>query len=367
MDATAAARLYSRVRYIGNKTRLLGFITDTLRRLGLEPGRAVDPFTGTASVARALKRHGWRVTAGDIMHYGYVFARAYVALPAAPPLAGLGPVLGVRRPTLARVVRHLEALPPESGFVATHFAPAQAAGGRRYFTAANAGRIDAIRRTLHEWRTAGHIADDAFHLLLAALIEGADAVANTTGVYAAWVKQWQPNALRPLALRPRPVVRGNGCHAVLGDAQALVASAGSCDLLYLDPPYNERQYPGYYHLPELIAAGWFDSEPDLRGKTGLIPDAHKRSDWSRRGRCEAAFERLIAGARCRHILLSYNSEGIIPERTIERVLRDWGRPSSYRRFTHRYRRYRSDADGERRRYRGDAVDEILHYVAGPAR
>ena len=76
----------------------------------------------------------------------------------------------------------------ERGFIGAHFAPA---GGRMYFTQENADRIDAIRRRLHEWWTSGLIQDDAYYVLLAALIEGADRVANTAGVYAAYIKRWQ--------------------------------------------------------------------------------------------------------------------------------------------------------------------------------
>ena len=57
----------------------------------------------------------------------------------------------------------------------------------------------------------------------------------------------------------------------------VVAEQEPFELLYLDPPYNSRQYPGYYHIPELIATGWFEHTPVLRGKTGLLPDEHKRS------------------------------------------------------------------------------------------
>jgi adenine-specific DNA-methyltransferase len=352
------------VRYIGNKTRLLGFIGAALDRLGIAPGTAADPFTGTASVARALKSRQWRVVAGDVMEYGYVFGRAYVELTGEPRFETLAATLGARGRGAAGVLRHLERLPPENGFLASHFAPGQTGAGRRYFTPENAGRIDAIRRTLAEWHGAELLDRDGFHYLLAALLEAADRVANTTGVYAAYVKSWQPNALRPLRLRPTAPAPGNGCRAVRGDALEVVAGLGPIDLLYLDPPYNDRQYPGYYHVPELIATGWFGaSPPALRGKTGLIPDAEKRSDWSRRGRCESAFEAILAAADCRHILMSYNTEGILPDATIERLLKDAGRAATFRRFTRRYRRYRSDADGASRRYRGDEVAELLYYVA----
>lgn len=333
------------MRYIGNKTKLLDFIRRTLRARGIGPGRAVDPFSGTASVGRALKRWKFDVTASDIMDYGYVFARAYVEVVEPPAFDRLGIETG--RDPLRAVLAFLNALPGEPGFIHEHYSPAGAAGaahGRMYFTPVSAARIDAIRTRIEDWFRAGLIDDDGYHVLLAALIEAADRVANTTGVYAAFVKSWQPNALRTMQLRMVPHVRGNGCRAARADALDVVEEAGDFDVLYLDPPYNARQYAGYYHIPELLARGWFDDVHRLRGKTGLIEDDDRRSDWSSSKRCKAAFERLVEAARCNHIVMSYNAEGIIPEPTIERVLRAFGRNGSYRRYRHGYRRYQSGSD-----------------------
>jgi adenine-specific DNA-methyltransferase len=299
------------------------------------------------------------------MEFACVLARAHVACAAEPDFRELAAVLGLRRASTADVLHHLARLPGQPAFVHEHYSPEGGEGaryGRMYFTPPNAARIDAVRATLHAWRSHALIDEAGYDVLLATLIEAADRVANTTGVYAAFVKTWQPNAKRPLALRaPRPG-RGNGCTVRRGDALELVSAHEPFDLLYLDPPYNNRQYAGYYHVPEVIALGWFDGPLRTRGKTGLIDDAEKRSDWSSARRCEAAFEALVGSARCRRIVMSYNDEGLIPETTIERVLKQYGRSATYRRYRRSYRRYRSDSDGENRNYRGDVVSEYLYCV-----
>jgi adenine-specific DNA-methyltransferase len=349
------------VRYIGNKTKLLEFIGAAVDQRGIAPGTAVDPFSGTASVASELKRRGFRVLAADIMEYAYVLARASVEVARTPRCPALRDALDLPDESIDAVVAWLNAQPPAEGFIYHHYTPG-GPFGRMYFTTANGARIDGMRATLEGWRTAGLIDRDAFHVLLAALIEAADRVANTTGVYAAFVKTWQPNAIRAIELRTPAIVEGAGSRAELKDALAVVAELEPFDLLYLDPPYNSRQYAGYYHIPEVIAAGWFDKPPATRGKTGLIADHDKRSDWSRTGRCEAAFERLVATAPWQRLVMSYNTEGIIPQTTIERVLRQYGRAATYERRELPYRRYRSDADGKNRRYRGDRVTEYLYCV-----
>ena len=360
------------MRYIGNKTKLLGFIEKKLLARGITGDglSAVDPFSGTASVGQHLKGLGFRVTASDIMAYGYVFARAYVEVPALPPAPGLADevlaVHGRGAPNARDVIDYLNGLEPVPGFIHRSYSPAGAAGkqhGRMYFTPENAARIDHIRNRVEEWYRAGRIEDDLYYVLVAAVIEAADRVANTTGVYAAFVKSWQPNARRHLKLELPEIVTGNGCRAAQADALELVADHEPFDLLYLDPPYNNRQYPGYYHIPELLAMGWFDERPELRGKTGLVPDREKRSDWSKVNKCEVAFEELIATAPWTHVVMSYNDEGIIPEPTIERVLKEHGRKGTYKRYSRSYKRYRSDADRENRQYKGDKVKEYLYCVS----
>lgn len=354
------------MRYIGNKSKLIPFIRQALKELGVTGTTACDPFAGTAAVARFLKAHGYTVTTSDIMSFSFALQWAYVVVDRPPAFRSLRNVARDDDP-LRAVIHSLNELDPRPEFIFEHFSPEGAAGakhGRRYFTPENAAKIDAVRRRIWEWHEEGQLNDDEHYVLLASLIEAADRVANTTGVYAAYVKTWQSNATRPLRLRPPRLVTGTGrqCRAYRRDALELVRELAPFDLLYLDPPYNTRQYAGYYHIPELIAEGWFGELPELRGKTGLPQHVNKRSDWSSRRRCEAAFQTLVAAAPCRHILMSYNTEGIISEACIERALRERGMSDTYQRLEQSYKRYRSDRDSHSRRYKGDRVTELLYYV-----
>ena len=123
------------MRYLGNKTKLLRFIRGVLRDRGITGGRAVDPFCGTASVARELKRLGFSVVAADIMEYAHVLAKAYVEATHLP--AGFS----------ARL-KQLQQVAPERAFFSENFSvPA-----RGYFTTANAERIDAMRTRIEAER-----------------------------------------------------------------------------------------------------------------------------------------------------------------------------------------------------------------------
>lgn len=366
------------MRYIGNKTRLLPFIRQAVRRLRIGAGVAHDAFAGTASVGRALKSDGWVVASSDLMTYSAVLQQAYVVSQRIPSFAALragdadlrralrSPALRARVAVDGGTILHAIAeyltrwVEPERGFISEHFAPA---GGRMFFTDDNAGRIDVVRTLLHHWRTRELIDAEAFALLLAALIEGADRVANTAGVYAAYIKDWQPNAVRALHLAPVLPIRGPaGSTAHRDDAASVAATLGEIDLLYLDPPYNARQYAGYYHVPEIIARGWFDGAPALHGKTGLLRDASQRSDWCSPRKVGGALRELLAASGARHVLVSYNSEGLLPASALRETLSAHAADGCVREFRREYKRYRADRDRVGRRYRGDRVRELLYYI-----
>ena len=340
------------MRYIGNKTRLLPFIRRALKKSGIPVGSVHDAFAGTASVSRALKTDGWRVHSSDLLMSSYVFQRAYVVANCPDPL-------------LDDMCRELSSLPPSDGFISRHFSPAGGthSAGRMYFTETNAGRIDAAREEIERWRRAGTVGDDSYYILLAAIIEGADRVANTAGVYASYMKKWQPNARRSFELELEPPIPGSQpANAYLMDATAAAETIGEVDLLYIDPPYNSRQYVAYYHIPEILARGWSDSPPAIRGKVGLLAGDEGRSQWSHGRRVRKLFSGLLQASRAGYALVSFNSEGHLEPEALLSLLKRASLDGQVAHFSQRYRRYRADSDREGRHYHRDIALEHLYMV-----
>lgn len=340
------------MRYIGNKTRLLPFILRTLNKGGIAVGSVHDAFAGTASVSRALKARGWRVHSSDLLVSSYVFQRAYVVADCADPLLG-------------EMASELAALGPRESFISRHFSPAggSESEGRMYFTPPNAGRIDAAREELESWRKAGKVGEDSYYLLLAAIIEGADRVANTAGVYASYMKRWQPNARRAFGVAPEVPIKGaQPARAHLMDAIEAAKSIGDVDLLYIDPPYNSRQYVAYYHIPEILARGWTESAPAIRGKVGLLAGEEGRSQWSHGRRVQKLFSALLSATTATHALVSFNSEGHMPPEVLLSLLTRASADGNVSHFSQRYRRYRADSDREGRHYHRDIALEHLYLV-----
>ena len=354
------------MRYLGNKDSLLTFIDTVLLMHGAASTRdtalrACDPFTGTTSVARHLKRQGWRVVSGDTMACSLALQHTYIGLNDAPSFAGLldaGALdldINLSMP-LHRVIAHLNNLRGVEGFFYHNYSP-DGSEGRRYFTSANALRIDAVRNAINWWSQMGWLTEPERNLLCAALIEAISRVANVAGTYAAYLKRWDPRAHKPLVLSAPQIVHSVYEHSVnRADASELVPNQ-ECDLLYLDPPYNTRQYSTNYHILETVALG---DEPPLRGVAGLRPDDGTRSIYCRTGQAEEALNQLIRDAKARWILMSYSSEGLVPNDRVVDILSQRGNVEVY---ACEYRRFRSDADGANRQYKPQGtVQEMLYWV-----
>ncbi len=392
------------MRYIGSKSRLLDFIENVVRDRTSGVLVACDIFAGTAAVASLFKRMNLAVVCNDVMEYSYalqvaaveaceyprfeeIYGRGIVSearaeIEMATGWSPVGSELPEEAAPLAGVVNHLNASHKSKGFFWDNFSTdkielspyrppeeEEPEGGRMFFTSENAQQIDGIRTLLEEWRRESLVTRVEFYLLLAALIDAADAAANTTGVYGAYLKEFGARQGRPLELKvPRVSVQrpAKRHRSRRGDALEC-AAVEKFDLLYMDPPYNRRDYAANYHVPELIARGWFDEKPTIEGKTGLVREfGELRSDFCLKDRCVDALERLVGTAvessGVRYLLMSYNAEGLIPDADIERIFRSVGKSGAYERFTRDYKRYRSDGDSPERAYKRDRVEEFLYFA-----
>jgi adenine-specific DNA-methyltransferase len=146
------------------------------------------------------------------------------------------------------------------------------------------------------------------------------------------------------------------------DAAEAAQAVGEVDLLYIDPPYNSRQYVAYYHIPEILARGWSDKAPAIRGKVGLLAGEEGRSQWSHGRRVQRLFGSLLAGSGAKWALVSFNSEGHLEPEALETLLGRASADGKVSHFTQRYRRYRADSDREGRRYHADIAIEHLYLV-----
>lgn len=321
------------LRYLGSKKTLLPHLEAVFRRY-VRPGMLFgDYFAGTGAVAHMVSSTlRCPVLSNDAQYYSYVINQAMLAKYSKGDVA-----------LIKQKLAHLNALPPAPGFIARHYAPP----ARMFFTQANAAKIDAMRGELERQRQS--LPPHVYLYLLAKILRAADRAANTTCVYAAYLKQFKPSSLAPLKLAPYLPNRITTDNKVFNcDAAKLARTGPTPAVAYLDPPYNGTQYATRYHLLDTIAK--YD-QPSISGKAGLRADPFV-SKFARVTGAEKAFVELVRVLRRVPVLIvSYSDEGIIPHRRIEEILARHG-PVTVHKFPHK--KYRSHGNVCRKR--------VLEYV-----
>lgn len=375
------------MNYIGSKFSLLPEIRRVLDENSVpNTGIALDLFTGTSVVAQMLKQRGHVVYANDWQHYSYLTAISFIEnnelptfdslmnsrewggrIAGCPPLAGVrsspiddAPPVSLGSPAF-QVLFYLSHLPEKPG----RFYDAYCEGGksgRQYYTRENGMRIQAIRDEIEEWDLCGLLARREKAWLVSALIEGADRVANTASVYGAYLKHVKQSARKSLVPRaPIPVPSrhaANEHQAFCLDGQALLRQIGDnrLRLVYIDPPYNQRQYNGNYHVLETIAR-WDLDDLEPRGTTGLRKKGENKSMYCSKTHAKSAFHQLIGLVNADYVLFSYSNEGLLSRNDLEAMFAEFCSDVRFEEI--HYRRFRADLDGENRVYSGDYTKEFL--------
>lgn len=349
------------MNYIGSKLSLLNFLETSIKQITPENSDLVfcDLFAGTGAVGTHFKKLGYKVIANDIQYYSYVLNRHYIGNHTPLEFNGLiDEIVELQATDIAdrRVIvcGYLENLEGVSGFVHQNYCPNDRGGEQRlYFTAENGMKCDAIRQKIDAWKEKKAINDDEYYYLLATLLEAMDKHANTASVYGAFLKKFKKSALKTLTLKPLPLYESIAGHQVFNEDVNSLITRITPDIVYLDPPYNTRQYSANYHVLETIAK--YD-DPEVKGKTGLRDWSDQKSDYSSRTKVKEAFADLIQNTQASYIFLSYNNEGLLSLDDIKDIMSSRG---AYGYFTQDYNRFKADSNRE---YLANRTTEYLHYV-----
>jgi adenine-specific DNA-methyltransferase len=296
------------VRYLGSKASTLPQLATLIG--AAQPGETFcDPFGGVGVVGAHFRALGYRVHAGDLLTCAHQFQVARVAL-VEPPLPG-EPSRGAVLASPQDMIDYLNSLPPVKSWVYREFSQM-----RGFFTPDNASRIDAARRELARLNRVGALSSDARAYYGACLLDAIDAVANTAGTYYAHLKSWHRKSLRPFKMSLLPIPSGPRGHAAMGDAREL-SRLRPWDVLYLDPPYNNRDYAGYYHLPETIATA---RRPRATGVSGVDASPRPVTPFNAARTAASAMTELVTRARFKLLVVHYSDSGLISPTQMRELL-----------------------------------------------
>lgn len=306
------------MNYIGSKQKLSSWIKDIVKETysyDLKNAIFADIFAGTGQVSRSFKSEVNKVITNDLESYSFILNSHYI-----------GNTEPLSEPEFVFF--------PTKGVIYSNFTDASAIP-RKFFTEENAMIIDGIRKEIENEYLLSNINIKQYYWLLASLIESADTVANTTSVYGAFLKQFKKTALKEIQFKlyPYEITHQNN-EIYQSDANSLIKKIKG-DILYLDPPYNNRQYGANYHvLNRIVENKEFKSDK----LTGLIE--YNKSDYCKPAIVSDVFEQLISDADFEFIYISYNNEGLIKEHDFKNILKKYGLYSLYLK---EYKRFKADS------------------------
>lgn len=269
-------------RYLGNKYKLLPFIKGVVERECQNVHTVADIFAGTGAVASAFTDR--KLITNDNMYSNYI---CHVAWFDSEPYS---------KEKIIRIIREYnEKQVAEDNYMSQNFA-------NTYFDLEDCRKIGFIREDIEKKYRFGEINKRERALLITSLLYGIDKIANTCGHYDAYRKGVTYEKHLELGV-PEPeenLNENNVCFHM--DANEL-AGRLDVDLVYIDPPYNSRQYCDAYHLLENVAC-W--EKPQVFGVARKMDRSGLKSDYCTK-RAARAFEELIRSVHARYILLSYNN------------------------------------------------------------
>jgi adenine-specific DNA-methyltransferase len=376
--------------FIGSKIKLNEWIFAEIERSAPpDQGWFVDAMCGSGAVSRCAAGKGYNVLACDLLSFPPHLARGSV-------IRDLNMSGTKMRAQAEALIAIMGGLPGVSGYFHKNFSPYSIKTGsefeRKYFSEDNAKKIDACRHfvgrifdpkfelsedfrpeILEMIRSTGWFLHTAFDdderiklrsILLYSLVEALSRVSNTAGTHGAYLKQFKERALAEFKPRLEPLFDGT-CDAHQQDFIEFCKTKRYKDLdksvVYVDPPYNERQYAPNYHLYEALIR--YDGAT-CKGKTGL-------RGWtkdSKSGLCNNKgflqfLDDLVENVSCEQVFISYSSDGLVPKEDIISHLTKKFPNISVDCLSQKYKRYKADS---KRTYKDDTLYEYLFHLVIPA-
>lgn len=313
-------------RYLGNKFKILKFISSVLQSSYGQFHSFCDIFAGTGVVGSHFNTADNEIISNDILYSNYVCLRTF--------LTWNKPLDQVREKILF--------LNSISDVKENYFS--ESFGGY-YFSKENAEKIGTIREKIEE------IAENEAEkeVLICSLLYATDRVANTVGHYDSYRKRMD-SFQNLLLLTPKVNYQFNANNSVFNEDSNCLVQKISPDVLYLDPPYNSRQYSDTYHVLENLAL-WH--KPDVFGVARKMDRSEIKSLYCTKN-APIAFGRLIEEAAVKCIILSYNNTGIkknqrsnatISDEEILQILEKKGTVKVFERDFRAFTTGKSDSDG----------------------
>ena len=273
------------LQYIGSKRKLISIIFKHIKG-----HKIVDLMAGTHSLGFFLKDKK-KVIANDVMQYSFLIGKAIVE----------GSTLKLR-PLEIEYNKQFKFF--EKNYAGT------------YFTLKQCQDLDAIKYSIEELKD--EYVKACYYSCVFNIL---DRIGTTAGHFDGYLKQ---NTVKAKIRRDKDAIKyfENEVRDFFNkenkynsrvynlDAVDLLGEIEGVDTIYIDPPYNHRQYNTLYHILEMFVK----YSGALKNCLYKYPEERYFSPYCYKSRAISAFDDLIKLACCKsnHIIFSYSNNGIVP-------------------------------------------------------
>ena len=273
-------------RYLGSKYKLLPFIDEVIKNNCKNVKSIIDVFGGTGVVAKHFYARGKEIYVNDILKSNFNVYKSWFGTE----------IINIEK--LEKIIqKYNEKNTNIENYFSKNFADT-------YFSKKDCIKIGYIRENIETLYKKNTINEREKSILITSLLYSMDKVANTVGHYDAYRKLKDIKDKFVMYMIDVEKLKESKATIFNMDANKLVRNI-QADLIYIDPPYNSRQYGDAYHLLENIA-NW--KKPEVYGVAKKMDRTYIKSDYCTI-KAVKAFEDLIENCNVKYILVSYNNTG----------------------------------------------------------
>lgn len=267
-------------RYIGSKQKLINWIFSVIKQ-ECKGTTFADIFAGTGIVGAVATEHYEKVILNDFLFSNNAIYKAFFSNEK------------YDQEKINNIIKNYNNINHEDledNYFSENF-------GGKYFSQNSAKIIGFIRENIEQNKK--NLTDIEYNILIASLLYSIDKIANTVGHYDAYFKKdFIPDNF---FMKPIEPIKANNVDIFREDTNILARKL-KADVVYIDPPYNSRQYSRFYHVLENLTQ-W--EKPKLHG-TALKPDPENMSDYCR-VQAKQKLAELVNDLDAKYLVVSYNN------------------------------------------------------------
>lgn len=324
------------VRYIGSKEKLIPFLDEIIfKRFQNKQFSILEGFSGTGIVSQYLnENYNSTIYMSDISQYSKVFSSIL-------NINNFNHKLLYHIEKIIEITYYSKIPKIDDNIIFNELSingkpqtisessfDNQNVKSRMFFTEDVGHKIDCMRNYVKKVKENDNLNEDEVNILLSLIIYFADKNANTTSVYAAYLKK-QNFKTKPLKKdlidyfqkEIHSPKKGKLINFFEGDIINTLNLIKPIDIIYLDPPYNTRKYESNYHILNYISDLNFSINDIKKDSKTALPENNNKNLFSSKKGTREIFKNLIEKSlkKCNILFISYSSDGEMSLEEIEDI------------------------------------------------